>query len=223
MRKERIPVLSALTMSSVKHAFDIIVRAFWDVYFKRLVLFRSLIVHFCILGVSGFVLNQKLLSGVWVVWALLAAIYSYVLIIVTTHRTILLNSVDCPRWGEYRFTKREFRFLIMGIGIGILCIPLALLLAIPMAGLPLYWFGVAYITGRLSLLLPAAAIDENWSFQDAWNTSKTHQLTMGIIVFVFPFIVSLPSTALVFVISIFTTIYTIAALSIAFEDIKDGG
>lgn len=216
-------------MSSVEHALDIVVRAIWEVYLKRLILFRSLIYHVCILTVSSFVLHHKLLPGAWLMLAALPVFYSYIQIGVTTHRIILLNSEDLPRWGKFRFTSRELRFFLMGFGIGILCIPASFLLTIPVAGIPLAFLATAYIAGRFSLVLPAAAIDANWTFQRAWNNSKAHQLTMGIIVFVFPFIVGLPetwisyipySTALVYVISIFTTIFTIAALSLAFHDIQ---
>jgi hypothetical protein len=172
----------------------------------------------------------KLLQTGGLILVLIPAIYSYTLLAVNTHRIILLPEDELPRWGSMTFLARELRFVVVGLGVSILCSVSAMLVFIPKIGWVLAIVAVAYIAGRFSLILPATAIDSHWSLKDAWYASDQHQLLMSFVAFGLPIMVSLfqlllsaipYSAPLAFVLSLFTTVLLIVALSLVFEDIRN--
>ena len=82
---------------------------------------------------------------------------------------------------------------------------------------------------RLSLVLPAAAIDKKCSFKESWRLTKNREVLMFYAVFLIPFVFSFPILLLsnipfTMVVSIvlmtFVEILVIAALSISYKVIS---
>lgn len=169
------------------------------------------------------------------------SVFIHTIIAITTHRIILLGPNSIPEWGVYIFRKREFYFVLHLIGLGILMILIGLIiillsLLIPtsttafIAALVIYLLVSLYIVSRLSLVFPAIATDQNWSFFDSWKATRNHQFSMIMVVAIFPFIISIPEIilsylpymeTLVSLLSAITTVLTVAALSVAFQVITE--
>lgn len=157
-------------------------------------------------------------------------VMSYFWIVIVTHRITLLGPESVTRWGVYIPGKREFYFVIYSISLFLIMIPLAVLATIPNIGIFLFYGTFGYLFARLCLILPAIAIDKQYSFIDSWNATKNHQLFMLSIVWFLPFVIVLPLELFVsipnfeLVISLLSTmisIFTIVMLSIAFKIIDD--
>lgn len=155
----------------------------------------------------------------------------YSIVAITTHRIILLGPGSIYEWGIYMPTKREFYFILYSIGMCLFFIPCGLLALIPEIGWILGVIATIYILARLSLVFPAIATDQNWSFIDSWKATKNHQLLMMTVIAVFPFAVGIPEQLLsnlpylgllVNLLSAITMVFVIAALSVAFQLITEG-
>ena len=164
------------------------------------------------------------------------AIFSLIIasvLAITTHRIILLGPNYVSEWGVYIPGKREFYFVLYSVGLGILMmIPLMVFSLIPIVGWFITIVATLYIMARLSLVFPAIATDQSWSFADSWNATKYHQVPMMVVVAIFPLVISIPGLLLSYVpyvgllidlLSAFTVILVIAALSVAFQVIKENG
>ena len=154
----------------------------------------------------------------------------YIVLAISTHRIILLGPQSVSEWGVYMPGKREFTFFMYSIGIGLLMIPFSFLSFIPYMGFLVAGISMAYMMGRLSLILPAIATDREWSFSDSWKATRNHQVLMMVVVGLFPFIISIPelllsyipySGLLVSLLSAITLILVISALSVAFQVIAE--
>ena len=169
------------------------------------------------------------------------SVFIHTIIAITTHRIILLGPNSIPEWGIYIPRKREFYFAIHLIGLGVFMIPVSLtiiLLSLFMptstttfvAALVIYLLAFSYIAARFSLVFPAIATDQSLSFSDSWKATRSHQLSMIMVVAIFPIIVSIPEQLLYYLpymeiiaslLAAITTILTIAALSVAFQVITE--
>jgi hypothetical protein len=111
-----------------------------------------------------------------------------------------------------------------------LCVlPAALLAIIPVAG----WIGAiilgTWIVSRLSLVFPGIAVDRGITIPLAWELSKNHQVALVVTVIVFPLVLSVPYFLLSLmpwsyvpasIVDTAMTVFTIAALSIAYREIE---
>ena len=77
----------------------------------------------------------------------------------------------------------------------------------------------------MSLVFPSIAIDKKFDFKDSWDATKGHKLMMFVVVAVFPFTLGVFEfmlgriqgiTFVLQLISLFTTIYIVATLSVAY-------
>ena len=208
----------------------IILGALGYLYEYRIVYSKAFIVHFILIVIINFAIPESA-SGLIFVIAIICSAFVYTLVAIITHRSILIGPSSFPMWGIYMPTGRELSFLFHGIGIGFICILIVLLTYfIPFVGPFLTYIAVAYVVGRLSLVFPAIATDNQWTFSDSWSATGNYQIVMLIVVIILPVIVSIPEylisyipyTALIVtIIQFLTLIFTIAALSVAFKVISE--
>ena len=168
--------------------------------------------------------------SVSVILLTLAGMLVQTVIAVSTHRIILLGPDTVTTLGAFNWSMRETRFAMYGFFLGIIMVFVMFpLLLIPQIGGWLAVPVVCWVIGRLSLVFPAIAIDEESSFSNAWDLSRNHQILMIVVVIVFPVLLFLPSQLFLrvpygFVISsILSTlavVFTVAALSVAYKYVK---
>lgn len=159
-------------------------------------------------------------------------VFIYTILAITTHRIILLGPDSVSEWGIYMPRKREIYFVFYSIGLGLLMIPFSLLALIPAIGWVIAVVAIIYLMARLSLVFPAIATDQGWSFSDSWKATRNHQILMMIVVAIFPFVISIPERLLIHVpytgmfvsfLSALTMVFVVAALSVAFQVITENG
>lgn len=148
---------------------------------------------------------------------------------VTTHRIILLGPHHVPKWGVLKWTGRETFFALHIIGLGLITAPFCLLGFIPEVGWFIALIIIFWISGRLSLVFPAIAVDKGVTFRLSWKLTKNYQLLMFLVVLVFPLLFLVPVTVLdqvpyTFLVAAFTeafaTIFIVAALSVVYKVIS---
>ena len=156
--------------------------------------------------------------------------FLYAVLAITTHRIILLGPESISEWGVYVPRKREFYFVLYSIGLGLLMIPFGFLALIPTVGWFIAALAIIYMMARLSLVFPAIATDQGWTFSDSWKATRNHQILMMVVVAIFPFVISIPEQLLshvpyigVFVslLSACSMVFVVAALSVAFQVIAE--
>src|SRR5262245_39916188 len=140
-------------------------------------LLRALLLPACVLTFLGIVKPQRPFS--------VSVLYSFAEVVigasfaVATHRVILLG-LDLPPWTTLSWSRRETRFAVWWLATGALFAPLAALYfmhdAIESVGAKALWviIGVAttILAVRLSLILPALAIDQYHEIRKIWSLSR---------------------------------------------------
>ena len=114
----------------------------------------------------------------------------FVVLAITTHRLILLGPGSLPSGVPVRFGLRELLFVLYGI-----LISLATIVAVPVAFIPaigdyLVILPALWIVGRLSLVLPAIAVDRRISLSESWSLTSRHHVLMLLVVGGIPLILS---------------------------------
>ncbi|PHS13552.1 MAG: hypothetical protein COA86_17020 [Kangiella sp.] len=169
---------------------------------------------------TGFYFNILLSS--------IMSVLLYTFVAITTHRVILLGPNHIAKWGIYIPTWREAYFVLYSIGLALLIALMSLISFLPIIGGVLTIVFIIYIMARLSLVFPAIATDHKWSFSDSWNATQDHQLLMVLVVGIFPFFLTIPGIVLSYIpyanwlntlVSLFTTVFVVAVLSVAFKEI----
>ena len=152
--------------------------------------------------------------------------FFYIILAITTHRIILLGPESVSEWGLYVPKLRELYFFLTSVGVGLILAPLGFFSIIPNVGWLITLTVSCYLLARLSLVFPAIATDQEWTLSESWKVTKNHQVHMLSVVAIFPFVISIPEMLLnnvpymnVFtnLLSAFTTVFVVAALSVAFK------
>jgi hypothetical protein len=216
-------------MKDVQQIYNVLESAFNRLIRFRKELVTALFIPVLVLVALGFVpdapssIRNFLLYGV-------IELLAYTVLAINTHRILLLGSGSVTKWGIAKPTKREFKFIFQFIILGLIFIPIGLLALIPEIGFWLMFFVSSYFIARFSLVFPAIATDNPWTFEMAWNATVGHQLLVIFVVGLLPVIIGgaeyllsrVPySDFLVIIVSTITTVYVVAALSISFEYIRD--
>ena len=205
--------------------------AFGYVYEFRKPFSKALLLPIIILSVLGVIPVQEHGFALMVLLTILP-LFIYTVLAITTHRIILLGPDSVSEWGVYVPRKREFHFILYSVGLGLLMAPFGFLALIPTIGWVMAIVAIIYMMARLSLVFPAIATDQGWSFSDSWKATKNHQVLMIIVVAIFPFVISIPEKLLSYVpyagllvnlLSAFTMVFVVAALSVAFQVITENG
>jgi len=205
--------------------------AFGYVYEYRKPFAKALLVPISILVLLGAIPIQEASSALMVLLNIVP-LFIYTVLAIITHRIILLGPESVSEWGLYVPGKREFYFVLYSIGFGLLMIPLGFFALIPAIGWALAVLATIYTMARLFLVFPAIATDQGWSFSDSWTATKNHQVLMMVVVAIFPFVIGIPEQVLnhvpyagafVNLLSAFTMVFVVAALSVAFQVITESG
>lgn len=193
---------------------------------------RALCIPIFLIVLGGFLISGVVWNGFWIlILFLFCQLFFNLLIAVITHRITLLGASSVNRWGVYLPGKRELFFALYSICLAIIIVIIKLALSnIPVVGQYLFYLVAGYFLARLSLVLPAVAIDNHPSFIDSWKATKEHQLFMFGVVFIFPmavklligFVSFLPYIDFIILFSsTIATVFTITMLSIAFKIIEE--
>ena len=159
-------------------------------------------------------------------------IYIYIAIVV--HRCIILGPDTVRPWGLGKWTDRETAFLGKTIAVAFILIlsfiPIIMVISILSSPeseqvsllMHLILLPGFYLMARFSLVFPAIAVDKPIRFRDSWSLSKKNHLHVVVLVFLIPYVISLPvqflgndniSILVSGLYGCFTTIVTIAFLS----------
>lgn len=141
----------------------------------------------------------------YLVWRVLFGL-AFAVFAVTCHRIILLGKESVPKSGLASWSLRETRFvgwtlliaLCGGVTAGIVGIPVLILLGffivsqkpgepwVTAAGSIMIMIPASYLFARLSVLLPATAVDEQPDFAWAWELTKGNGWRLFLVVGVLP-------------------------------------
>ena len=232
-------------------------RAYAEVRSHAKPLLKALIVP-AIAGVtldfSGNFLPSQMPTGISEFWSMtcsLLGIGVYALFAVSCHRIILIGpSALANSWGLY-WSDRELRFVGRFIAIALLCFVAAIpgLFCLKMLGklepsplsntlymlaaMTTYLMG-SYVFSRLSMVLPAIAIDHRPTLSQGWNWSRGSGMRLtvallvpGLIFLVMRSVLSLltPTPSLLVIYAAIELLfyllgaYTVAVLSVAFRQL----
>ena len=160
------------------------------------------------------------------------------LIAISIHLVILLGPDSVSKWGLNKWSKREAIFVFYLFSIWVIAYGLFLFLESPLfESISNRYFSLGIGVGfmlifiwnfiRLTLVLPAIAVDDNPSLNNSLGLTKRHQITMFFVVAVFPLISTFPILYFPYessmynfisdIIDITLEIFAIAALSIAYK------
>lgn len=195
----------ALTITKGIYLYkEILKNTFASVFEKKDILFKALIIPTLLLMIFDYFLDADLKTWYLAVPFFILSFAINITISITTHRILLLEENDIPTWGLFKFTKREFNFLLSSIGLVLLItIPTFILvfasgfiesvlgaetIAIAVVGIGaivLLVFVIAVIS-RLSMVFPSIALDKVLSFKEAWKYTKGYKMLCFITIIIFP-------------------------------------
>lgn len=134
----------------------------------------------------------------WLFWVLtLLSLLVNVVFAVITHRLFLLGEEEASSKALMPWGKRETYFLfcllalmvgavlifgVMGIATMALSASYASIVGVPI---------VLYLFARVSLVFPAAAVDEGLTFTDSWRITENHQILVLAIVIGIPVLIGI--------------------------------
>ena len=197
------------------------------VYLFRRKLLTALAIPFIPYAVLDYLLESNL-SRVNFLFVTTLYIFFHSTFAVITHRIILLGPESVPKWGILMWSRREVLFFRNVI----ICGALASIPTLPIyrseIGAPIGILINAWILGRLSVVFPATAIDNEVSIRESWAVTRGHDFLMLFVVLFYPALLLVPAAFISEVpaarpvaslLATFTTIFTIAALSVTYQQI----
>ncbi|MBW1746626.1 MAG: hypothetical protein JRJ25_10155 [Deltaproteobacteria bacterium] len=154
----------------------------------KLALFKALLIPMLILIALDTIVTMEIAAGYAAIISILA-ILVHVVMTILTHRIILLGPDSIPEWGFKKWTMRATCFTLYSI---VYIVPV-FFASVPYIGI--IAVGVwCYIAGRLSLVFPAIAIDDDVSFKQSWNLTKKYNLLMFLVVVIAPALLGLSAS-----------------------------
>ncbi|MHC3994427.1 hypothetical protein ACXWTF_06320 [Thiomicrolovo sp. ZZH C-3] len=123
----------------------------------------------------------------------------YIMVAISCHRIFILGENSIPKWGLYKFTKREWLFLLNGILLGLLIILISFAVFTLDASMESIGFIVSatiigvissIIISRVSLVFPAISVDRKITLSDAWYFTRQYRLFVYFSVILFPVLFS---------------------------------
>lgn len=160
-------------------------------------------------GQDIFILQHPALFVLVILVLIVLSVAAYVFYEISIHRLILLGDESIPRYGMVKWTWRETRFLLWFMAISILLAIVFLILfmllsvfILPFANsdsreyvLNIVYFmaliPVIYLFYRLSLILPAVAVDEPPNFGSTWDLGGKNGWRLVLVVSIFPAVLTL--------------------------------
>lgn len=185
-------------------------KTFESIFNKKYELIKVLLIPFVLLTIIEYfntpLLKENIGSANYYLFVALSLLITLIMSI-SVHRVLLLDSKLTPKWGIYKFTGREVTFALKAIGLGLLLALLGVILFFVTMLLEkvvqgvlgkefVVYFSIAVIIGiltflgvifsRVSLVFPAIAIDKPMDFGDAFEISKNHKLLIFLCVLIIP-------------------------------------
>ena len=189
--------------STMKDSFKIFAATIIIVYERALPIFMAVIIPVILLAaltIFESLGNESELGGGGALTFMLAIVFVLVnlalniYIAISVHRIVLLGSDSVPRWGIKAWTNRESTFFYYSIGFAIIIIIFTVISSI--SG---HWIGLLLalafgliITARLSLVLPACAVDKNMSLSESFDLTKNKTIFMVMAMYIWPIISLVP-------------------------------
>lgn len=186
---------------------SVIVETLSAVWNKRLRLFQALIlVSMSLVGLE--LVYAYLLAPDPSLFTSMLYIIPYVILFtlfaVTCHRIVLLGNSEVPKYGILSWSQRETRFIgwtivgylfftLITMFVGVFAIPV---IATSFSAVFAYVIPLVvlvpggYVLSRLSILLPATAVDERPNLKWAWNITSGNGWKLFLIVALLPQLVS---------------------------------
>jgi len=119
-----------------------------------------------------------------IIWALFA---------ISVHRVVLIGKESVGQLGNIRLKSREIMYIAYGILIGLLIVPIVIIFGfIPVIGIFIALVGASIVLSRLSILLPAIAVDREFGISKAWNVTSGYTWTCLASIVIIPVILALP-------------------------------
>ena len=156
----------------------------------KLALFKALLIPMLILIALDTIVTMEIAASYAAIISIVALLV-HVVITILTHQIILLGPDSIPEWGFKEWTMRATCFTLYSI---VYLVPV-FFASVPHIGWIIAVGGVwCYIVGRLSLVFPAIAIDDDVSFKQSWNLTKKYKLLMFLVVVIAPALVGLSAS-----------------------------
>ena len=175
---------------------------------------RHLSIPFVVLVILGILESSALvLDAGWIfLWTVLVAhLWAWIVFAVICHRLVLLGPAALGRVAPLRWSMRETRFLLRSAAVWLIAMAITgtCMAAIAFGGVPMFretdapwrtWLLVflsmlpaCYLVARLSLVLPAAALDRKVGLGWAWNLSSGNSARLFLVIGLLPWIFSAPA------------------------------
>lgn len=170
---------------------QIIDGSFNKVFENKKALFDALIIPFFILLAFDFLVMENPDDKTIRMFSFAFSIIIGITVAITTHRVLLLGANSVPKWGIFRFSKRELKFFLYSVAFMLMAIVLVFLASlIPFSFIvviPIFLL----VFPRLSLVFPAIAVDDKFDFSDSLEYTKNYKLLTLVTVFVIPVVVAI--------------------------------
>lgn len=169
---------------------------------------------FIVIVMLGILGNSTLAPDAGWVFLLAASVvytWAWIVFAVVCHRLVLLGPQALGHAAPLRWTMRESLFFLRSAAVWMLAMPLtvACVAAIVFAGWPMFqetdapwktWLAMSlamlpscYVFARLSLVLPAAALDRKVGLGWAWSRSSGNSGRLFVVIGLLPWLFSAPS------------------------------
>lgn len=164
--------------------------AFREAWRHRWALLKALVVPAGVAAAAGVLVERHEGDLGWLIVCLAATVVASVLFAVACHRTVLLGEDSLPRRWPLWWSGREWRYVGWSLAIVVVLIPI-MVVWIPLTGfliktLPraltdlgdgkvfiwIVYAPIYYVGTRISLVLPAAAVDRRTQLGEAWRLSR---------------------------------------------------
>lgn len=215
----------------------------WD---KRYSLLNSLVIFSIILSIINILTDVIIDNNYQIYLFYILCVFQSILLTffaVTCHRVILMGSNSVPKYGMFSWTNRETKFLLWGILIILIFMLTAILLMIIPINLleisllkniilnsfltSIFLYPAFYLFSRISIILPATAIDKKHNFNWALDFTENNGWRLTVIIGALPLILwhvidwflgyNIYVDFLVYFFSHMLAIFEITALSLAYK------
>jgi len=208
--------------------FEIISRSYRKLLEEKAALSRGLIFPFILLVIIG-VIEDRDLAPIAENLVSFASVLINAVLAIVVHRVILIGSSSIPRWGLAVPTKRELVYVAHVIVLYLMSIlPFLIFGFIPFVGVTFALLMVGWLAGRFLLVFPSIAIEKRISLAESWRVTSEYPWLVFLLLIIFPLVLSQPiallypllfGSVIVNVLYSFLLIFTIANLSITFEEL----
>lgn len=235
-----IPVKNMLndTIASFYDTFKILKTSQTYIIYYHRTLLRALLLPFTLFMAFAILMDYFRVHLVVYLLVLLALMMKNAIVI---HRVLIIGHGSVPKWGIEAFNKRESRYFMFQI-LSMLVIAFLPFLVLnvftgndqedPLAS-PFYILSQVlayYLMARISLIFPAAAVDEKLTIKEAWALTTNFKITVFLLIAVVPYVLTSVSNIIAksvnaywlsMLMFLLVTAYIVAVLSVTYKRITE--